>query len=130
MEKLVPRVGIEPTTHGFSVHSGTYSPDAPFCGHIDTTAGPQSCWPWTGYRDKDGYGTYTKGRRAHRLACAAEHGPPPFAGARALHSCDNPPCCNPAHLKWGTQKQNVADCIARGRRARVVSRLTLAGASS
>lgn len=33
------------------------------------------------------------------------------------HSCDNPPCCNPKHLILGTQGQNVADMIARGRKA-------------
>ncbi len=33
-----------------------------------------------------------------------------------IHSCDNPPCCNPAHLRRGDAKLNVHDCIQRGRR--------------
>lgn len=56
-------------------------------------------------------------RRAHRVAFFLEHGrwPMPFC----LHSCDNPPCCNPRHLHEGTQKQNVAECRARGRRVQL-----------
>jgi len=31
------------------------------------------------------------------------------------HLCDNPGCCNPAHLRWTTQAMNVADALAKGR---------------
>jgi hypothetical protein len=34
---------------------------------------------------------------------------------RGLHSCDNRPCCNPKHIFEGTQKENIADMIAKGR---------------
>jgi hypothetical protein len=36
-------------------------------------------------------------------------------GKRILHKCDNPPCFNPKHLYEGTQADNIADCIAKGR---------------
>lgn len=36
----------------------------------------------------------------------------------ARHRCDNPPCCRPDHLEWGTTQDNVADRVARGRSAR------------
>jgi hypothetical protein len=34
---------------------------------------------------------------------------------RGLHSCDNRPCCNPGHLFEGTQRDNIADMITKGR---------------
>jgi hypothetical protein len=32
-----------------------------------------------------------------------------------LHSCDNPPCINVAHLHLGTRTENSAEMVARGR---------------
>ena len=37
------------------------------------------------------------------------------AGLWVLHACDRPRCCNPLHLRLGTPKMNMADCVARGR---------------
>lgn len=37
----------------------------------------------------------------------------------ALHSCDNPPCANPRHLRWGTLQDNMDDKVARGRQSRL-----------
>lgn len=33
---------------------------------------------------------------------------------QALHSCDNPPCVNPHHLRWGTNRENALDRAERG----------------
>ncbi len=51
---------------------------------------------------------------AHRYAWILTHGEPE-AGQHVLHKCDNPPCCNPAHLRLGTHDQNMAEMAAKGR---------------
>ena len=83
------------------------------------------CWPWIGKSrsGKNGqYGRYTV-RTADGTVALAPHrvvlallGRPVPRGKVALHSCDNPICCNPAHLRAGTQKENVAESFARGGR--------------
>lgn len=47
---------------------------------------------------------------------------PGFPGAFALHSCDNPKCVNPAHLRWGTRQENIDDMVSRGRHRQSVPR--------
>jgi hypothetical protein len=51
---------------------------------------------------------------AHRIAFKLNGGVIPH-GHYVLHRCDNPPCCNPAHLFVGTQKQNLEDMRRKGR---------------
>lgn len=65
-----------------------------------------------------GYGKLSAGRgtliRAHRFAWALVNGPLP-KGAVICHRCDNPKCCNPAHLFLGTKADNTADMYLKGR---------------
>ena len=75
------------------------------------------CWEWVGARSTAGYGQLRvngKALLAHRMAAEVEYGPP--NGLYCLHSCDNPPCVNPQHLRWGTPKDNMWDVVQRGRK--------------
>lgn len=77
------------------------------------------CWPWKG---QEGYGRCKIDGRLyspHRLAYELVNGPIPegsgYHGTVVRHRCDNPACCNPAHLQIGTQSENMLDMVARGR---------------
>ena len=75
------------------------------------------CHLWTGARGPAGYGYMGVNKRlflVHRLAWELANGPVP-KGKQVLHTCDNPRCCNPAHLKLGTQSDNMRDRVAKGR---------------
>lgn len=82
--------------------------------------GPSECWPFRTAPSHD-YGQIAQGRRlilAHRLAYTLTKGAIP-AGMVVRHACDNPPCCNPAHLTVGTPGENSRDMTERGRQARL-----------
>jgi len=53
--------------------------------------------------------------RAHVFAWEQANGRKVPAGMVVMHSCDNPPCVNPAHLSIGTQRDNILDSIHKGR---------------
>ena len=53
---------------------------------------------------------------AHRVAYELVHGDLPD-GLNVLHTCDNPPCCNPSHLFRGTQLENIRDRTKKNRQA-------------
>ena len=74
------------------------------------------CWPWLGGRGRKGYGVFRDGgiNRSHRVAWELTNGPVE-EGQQVLHRCDNPPCCNPAHLFLGDNTVNMADKLAKGR---------------
>jgi hypothetical protein len=80
--------------------------------------GSNDCWEWQGIRFPNGYGCIViknhKRALTHRVSYELLHGPIP-EGMLILHSCDNPPCCNPAHLRVGTTRDNIADSKGRGR---------------
>ena len=78
--------------------------------------GPDECWEWSAFRRND-YGVFRLNGRiqqAHRVAWELTNGPI-TDDLDTLHHCDNPPCCNPAHLFLGTHADNMADRDAKGR---------------
>src|SRR5687767_6700752 len=95
---------------------GRATMDARFWEKVDQSGGPETCWPWLGAiqtRSPGGHGGYgyffrlNKVRYAHRRALELTLGRSLEPGEIALHTCDNPPCCNPAHLRAGTQLDNM-----------------------
>lgn len=73
------------------------------------------CWIWTAAPDTAGYGQFRyegKNVKAHRVSFFFENGYWPKV---TRHTCDNPPCVNPAHLLDGSHKDNSDDIYARER---------------
>lgn len=87
-----------------------------FWSNVDRSGGPDACWEWQGRRTWNGHGTLSvngKTVTANRVAFAIASGRWPKWNA--CHTCDNPPCCNPAHLFDASQASNLADMFAKGR---------------
>lgn len=80
----------------------------------------EGCWRWRAGLDKDGYGAFNGKvadvmyNRAHRYSFALHHGPI-AVGMLICHTCDNPPCVNPAHLFAASPLANMLDKMAKGR---------------
>jgi hypothetical protein len=72
------------------------------------------CWLWIGSIHKHSKYGYFKGIGAHRFSYKMFKGEIP-KGLDVMHSCDVRHCVNPDHLSVGTRKQNMEDCISRGR---------------
>jgi len=77
------------------------------------------CWLWTAALvGRDGRGHIRvegKYRYAHCVAFFLENGVWPLP--QGLHYCDNPRCCRPSHVFAGTQQENIADMVRKGRQA-------------
>lgn len=82
--------------------------------------GTDECWPWLGRIDEFGYGVVNvdpsgKKGRTHRVSYELTHGPIGDPLRVVMHSCDNRPCVNPAHLSLGSRSDNAADRHRKGR---------------
>lgn len=91
-----------------------------FWPKVDSSGGPDACWPWTGAKSQKTsacYGVIREGGSgrmllAHRVALFLTTGEMP-ADLDACHKCDNPICCNPAHLTWASHRENMRDYAAK-----------------
>jgi len=82
---------------------------------VDKTKG---CWIWKGYKDSKKYGGFylscnKRMERSHRISFFLSFGKWPEKSI--LHSCDNPSCVNPEHLREGSQYENMQDARKRKR---------------
>lgn len=79
------------------------------------------CWAWTGETNNQGYGRFVFWHEGERKRVFAHRMSLVLAGVDladsevVMHSCDTPPCVNPAHLSIGTQTDNMRDALAKGR---------------
>ena len=87
------------------------------------------CWIWTRYRIRDGYGRLTlNGRQvlAHRMVMHVSGGmtSKQFEDpvTIVMHTCDQPACVNPEHLRIGSQQDNIRDRDTKGRTAKHLKR--------
>ena len=88
-----------------------------FWSKVDQSKGPEACWPWLASHIGKGYGQCNTGKGqgySHRYAWTLTYGEIPDK-LFVLHKCDNPTCCNPAHLWLGTCKDNLQDCSRKKR---------------
>ena len=79
------------------------------------------CLVWPGYCHQRGYGVVKyKGGPVfvHRIVLRHYAGDAPADKPFAIHSCHNPPCINPQHLRWGSHQDNMDDMVAAGRQSR------------
>jgi hypothetical protein len=95
-----------------------------------------NCWIFTGgnsgKKGKDSYGLFSYNKErvyAHRLSFAINKNWPntEYVIHLILHSCNNPVCVNPSHLREGTYTHNLHDRykIQREREATIIAKMRL-----
>lgn len=76
---------------------------------LNYTVDANGCHVWNGARNKKGYGQIRVGGKqvGVHIVSYKFHVGPIKKGKEIDHTCDNPPCMNPTHLKQVTHKQNI-----------------------
>lgn len=102
---------------GFSTGGIPYTKEQRIAAFWSRVSKTDSCWLWTGAKTSAGYPAMSIGhvtKLAHRFSYELANGPIP-KGQLVLHSCDTPLCVRPDHLSLGTDADNVADKVRKGR---------------
>jgi hypothetical protein len=92
------------------------SPEQRFLEKVSIPVDLSECWEWTASKKK-GYGQFKWNGKmvlAHRYSYLMFNGEL-IDGLVIMHRCDNPSCVNPNHLDQGTYKDNMQDCLSKGR---------------
>lgn len=108
----------QPTVEQVKAEAAELANVAPRFWNMVDIGSPTECWPWRGARLSFGHGRWDGpfgSSTAHRYAWGLTNAAMPDEGLVVRHRCDNPICCNPAHLEVGTQADNVQDMITRNR---------------
>lgn len=85
--------------------------------HRQSTPDTNGCRIWNGKKNQHGYAVCKvdgKQSRAHRALYFLLN-PDADRSLVVMHTCDNPACVNPAHLKLGTVRDNMLDMVNKGR---------------
>ena len=95
-----------------------------FFRHVEKGLSEDDCWKWTAAKNPQGYGKIGIGapthkvEGAHRVSWMLHNNATIPAGLFVLHSCDNPECTNPKHLRVGTKSDNMNDMYSRARQGK------------
>lgn len=91
-----------------------------FWSKVSKSPNENTCWEWQGSRVNGRYGKISSGGKrgllllTHRAAYEIATGKDP-GNLKVLHSCDNPRCCNSAHLSLGSSLDNSQDMVSKNR---------------
>ena len=94
---------------------------------IDSSGGPNACWPWQGPSHRQGYGMFGARRIAddqrimivvHRLTARLKYQRAIASNEMVIHECGTANCQNPAHITLGNAKQRSAVTKSLGRLSR------------
>jgi len=86
------------------------------------------CWDWKSTAVAAGYGRIKISQKlysAHRVAFFLANPDVDITGKKdvVMHYCDNRRCCNPAHLRLGTLRDNFMDMLQKGRGGAIIVKL-------